>query len=189
MTVSFRILDHPNLPRSFVATVAALCLESARRGASYVEIDFAQGMVVRDDGAAYNVRSQWWIHRVGTGGENEIDSGSGWPLALYAGLRFASVVEVASWPALNEAELADELTLDRSTAHPRLHWTRALIPTAPDARPARGVAVTWRTLDVRAMPPEPCAELKAQLRDHLGDTVAALVRLRDPAARDVRSLD
>ncbi|NBS41951.1 hypothetical protein EBS80_04835 [bacterium] len=183
----FPILRHPDLPQSFVATVAALCNEAARRKATYVEIHFYDDVTVRDDGEAYGERAQWWIRQIGIDEDAVVDDGSKWPLGIYAGLRHTRHVSVSTWPALGESRLADTLTFDRMSAL-RPNWGRTLIPPATNSPPAHGVAVAWKNLDAGAQLPELFDRLKAQLREQLTEPVANMIRLRIPALHGFRSL-
>lgn len=185
----YPILRNVDLPQSFVATIAALCVGSGAREAMSIEINFYDGVFVSDDGAPLPEDARTRILQAGGIVKADAsDTLDRWTLGLYAGLRHTRRVELVTWPSDHDPRVANATAIDRKKSWWQAAWMNGFAPGGRGTPPAHGTRVSWKDLDAGADPIKLIDRLHRELRPLLEPAVADMVVLHIPSRRGFRSL-
>lgn len=181
--------------RSFPLAVAALCLHAARRDATWIEVQFADALIVRDDGRAFDPIERRTIAMLA---DDIVDLGTaigiGGEMSLFGFAHHVDTAQFYTWSSKDGEAPGHVIGASRTRGirgtPGTLEWNRCPVPDAPNTPPAHGVAVRWLTLPASAPTAIDAFYLiKRELRAHLDPEVANLVHLRIASLHGIRPLD
>jgi len=180
--------------RSFPAAVAAICRHAAQRRATWVEIEFADALIVRDDGLQINAIRRGLIAML-SDGTVDLDTaiGTRGELELFGFVHHVDAARFYTWRNTGADLSAQTIGVSRSHKVPGigpLAWNDCPVPPAPNTPPAHGATIRWDTLPASAPAANDAfAAIRREMRALLDPAVADLVRLRIASLHGTRPLD
>lgn len=180
--------------RSFPAAVAAICRHAAHRGATWIEIQFHDALIVRDDGRAFDRVEKGTVAWLSDDVlDLETAVGIGREVELFGFVHHVDAARFYTWKDKDADLSAETIGVNRRKRMPgtgALAWNNCPVPDAPNTPPAHGATVRWETLP-ESVPRanDAFAVIRRETRALLDPAVADLVRLRIASLHGTRSLD